>query len=193
MPAPPPQNHVEEGVSNLADIVKGKRLKDGGGVNAIGTNCLPEKQSKGGSQVVAKVQPSSQASQPPRPPRSDARVRVDCVCAHWTVLWKNRFIHCTYTFPCPPFPLPLPLLPHSFFTPPLLLPSFLFLVLLLPPPLQIPTRENKSSNGNKVSSKLFMLDYVMVFIQLYPCVQSSTRPNNRDNPNKQNVRHYSYT
>ena len=185
MPAPPPQNHVEEGVSNLADIVKGKRLKDGGGVNTIGTNCLPEKQSKGGSQVVAKVQPSSQAPQPPRPPRSDARVRVDRVCAHWTVLWKNRIIHCTYTFP-PPFPPslspPFSLFLHSFPPP-----------FLLPPPLQIPTRENKSSNGNKVSSKPFMLDYVLVFIHLYPCVQSSTRPNDRDNPNKQNVRHYSYT
>jgi len=117
MPAPPPQNHVEEGVSNLADIVKGKRLKDGGGVNAIGTNCLPEKQSKGGSQVVAKVQPSSQASQPPRPPRSDARVRVDCVCVHWTVLWKNRIIHCTSS----------PVLPSLFLSP-----SFLALSSLLP-------------------------------------------------------------
>ena len=29
----------------------------------------------------------------------------------------------------------------------------------------------------------------MVFIQLYRCVQGSTRPNDRDNPNKQNVRH----
>ena len=120
-PAPPPQNHVEEGVSNLADIVKGKRLKDGGGVNATGANCLPEKQSKGNSQVVAKVQPSSQASQPPRPPRSDTRVRVvQYMCGHFCR--KCRFIHCTHTFTFSP----LFSLLHSSSPPPLLLSSFPF-------------------------------------------------------------------
>jgi len=71
----PAANHIEDGVSNLADIVKGKRLREGGTVNAGNGSSLPEKPPKGPSQVVAKPHPPSQMSQQPKAQRPDTRVR----------------------------------------------------------------------------------------------------------------------
>ena len=76
-PAPPPTaNHAEEGVSNLADIVKGKRLKDGSVgylSNGFGGGHQLEKSGSVASSATSGSQPPVQQSNqcaaqtPPQP------------------------------------------------------------------------------------------------------------------------------